>query len=177
MQAEAADGSAAMAKAGGTVEESMTDANGGFRLRGLQPGESYVIRVKAQAGAQGKGAGGKIERASPLAIPVLMQKNDLTGLRFVIFHRLTKFQVGVSSFLCMWGRESGNSSHLPCMLCCCCRPRRRTRRQCRGRCRSRTPPVDNDHALRAKWHLIKANFFCLLRCTHDDGNRATHENI
>jgi hypothetical protein len=78
---------------GGSLDETVTGADGSFRLRGFQPGQSYAIRVKGST--ETSDGRSKIERWSPQAIPITIRQSDLSGLRFVVFHRATKFQVGL----------------------------------------------------------------------------------
>jgi len=72
----------------GEVEETQTDAEGNFRLRGLQPGKEYRVRVKATADQ-------RIERAAPSdGYLVTLAANealaDVQNQDFLVFRRLPK---------------------------------------------------------------------------------------
>lgn len=46
----------------GYYEETMTDSSGSYRLRGLIPDTSYIVKVVSKDGSEGSN---KFERASP----------------------------------------------------------------------------------------------------------------
>ncbi|CAB3977797.1 Nodal modulator 1 [Paramuricea clavata] len=63
----------------GNQEETVTDAEGHYRLRGLQPGCTYRVRVKAgEMNAQ-------IERSTPQYIDIQVLRNDLENVRMIVF--------------------------------------------------------------------------------------------
>jgi hypothetical protein len=75
----------------GEVEETQTDAEGNFRLRGLQPGKEYRIRVKTAADQ-------RIERASPadgylVHLPAKEGLRDVQDQDFLVFRRLPKLDL------------------------------------------------------------------------------------
>ncbi|KAJ3676057.1 hypothetical protein LUZ60_003469 [Juncus effusus] len=65
----------------GFYEESVSDASGNFRLRGLVPDTTYLIRVvtKRTAGVV------PIERSSPESIPIKVGNGDTKDINFIIF--------------------------------------------------------------------------------------------
>ncbi|BAT86244.1 hypothetical protein VIGAN_04387700 [Vigna angularis var. angularis] len=65
----------------GYFEETVTDSNGNYRLRGLQPDTVYVVKV-AKRDAVGSS---NIERASPDSIAVKVGTEDIKGLDFIVF--------------------------------------------------------------------------------------------
>ncbi|KAI4349753.1 hypothetical protein L6164_010313 [Bauhinia variegata] len=65
----------------GHFEETVTDSFGNYRLRGLLPDTTYVIRV-AKRDSMGSS---NIERASPDSIAVKVGKEDVKGLDFIVF--------------------------------------------------------------------------------------------
>jgi len=74
--------------AAGDLEETQTGAEGNFRLRGLQPGKEYRVRVKI-------GADQRIDRASPsegylLSLPENRPLVDEQHKDFLVFRRLPK---------------------------------------------------------------------------------------
>jgi len=66
-------------------EEAQTESNGAFRIRGLIPGRSYSIGVKAD--------GEKIDRSFPQNINIVVDNKDIQGTEFVIFKKANKFDV------------------------------------------------------------------------------------
>eukprot|EP00899_Mesostigma_viride_P027217 jgi/Mesvir1/7680/Mv11650-RA.1 len=60
-------------------EETVTDASGSFRLRGLLPGVEYAIRVKVDP------ATSLVERTSPAEMRVKVSNRDETGVNFLAF--------------------------------------------------------------------------------------------
>ncbi|KAA0046704.1 nodal modulator 3 [Cucumis melo var. makuwa] len=67
----------------GYYEETKTDASGNYRLRGLLPDTTYIIKV-VQREDQNRA---RIERASPGAITVEVGSEDVKGLDFLVFER------------------------------------------------------------------------------------------
>lgn len=73
----------------GEREESQSDALGNFRIRGLNPtvkGAKYVVRVKNHPES-------KVERASPLEIPITIGKQDVQGLNFLVFRKSSEASI------------------------------------------------------------------------------------
>nr|GMD68875.1 nodal modulator 3 [Ipomoea batatas] len=71
----------ARADSEGFYEETVTDSSGNYRLRGLLPDTTYVIRVsrKVEYGSH------HIERASPEYMTIKVGSEDHRGLDFVVF--------------------------------------------------------------------------------------------
>ncbi|KAH7444467.1 hypothetical protein KP509_02G079100 [Ceratopteris richardii] len=69
----------------GYYEETVTDFEGKYRLRGLQPNMVYTIKVALK---DVKGALSSIERASPSSYTVQVGANDMNAMDFVVFHQL-----------------------------------------------------------------------------------------
>ncbi|CAM8928070.1 unnamed protein product [Rhodiola kirilowii] len=65
----------------GYYEETMTDALGNYRLRGLYPNTTYSIKVVKK----GDSDSSSIERASPSYVVVEVGLEDIMGLDFVVF--------------------------------------------------------------------------------------------
>ncbi|KDP28277.1 hypothetical protein JCGZ_14048 [Jatropha curcas] len=67
----------------GYYEETVTDSSGNYRLRGLVPDTTYVIKVVEKHGLGTT----RIERASPESIPVKVGSEDIRELNFVVFEQ------------------------------------------------------------------------------------------
>ncbi|GMY17071.1 nodal modulator 3 [Fagus crenata] len=67
----------------GYYEETVTDSSGSYRLRGLHPDITYVIKVVRRDGLSSP----KIERASPESITVKVGSEDIRGLDFLVFEQ------------------------------------------------------------------------------------------
>ncbi|XP_028401177.1 nodal modulator 1-like [Dendronephthya gigantea] len=63
----------------GNQEETVTDVDGQYRLRGLQPGSTYRVRVKAGE------MNAHIERSTPQYIDIQVLRNDLENVRMIVF--------------------------------------------------------------------------------------------
>jgi len=66
-------------------EESTSDQNGQFRLRGLLPNTEYTISIKK--------SNERLERSSPENIRVKIIESDLQGVDFVVFRKSNKFDL------------------------------------------------------------------------------------
>lgn len=66
----------------GYYEETITDAEGKYRLRGLLSNTSYTVKVVLKEDNEGLS---RIERASPTSYTVQVGANDTTGVDFVVF--------------------------------------------------------------------------------------------
>jgi len=68
-------------------ESTVSDGNGNFRIRGLQPGCSYNVRlVKSSTNEQ-------IERLAPESHVIQIQQEDVTDIHFLVFMKPTKFYI------------------------------------------------------------------------------------
>ncbi|XP_031274126.1 nodal modulator 1 [Pistacia vera] len=70
----------------GYYEETVTDSSGNYRLRGLHPDTTYVIKVVKKDGLGST----KIERASPESVTVKVGSGDTKGLDFLVFEQPEK---------------------------------------------------------------------------------------
>ncbi|CAN4113610.1 unnamed protein product [Withania somnifera] len=73
----------ARSKSKGLYEETVTDSTGFYRLRGLLPDTTYVIKVARKFAPDGA----MIERASPESLTVQVKAEDSKGLDFVVFEQ------------------------------------------------------------------------------------------
>lgn len=67
----------------GYYEETVTDSSGSFRLRGLHPDTTYLVRVVKRDGLGNP----RIERASPESVTVKVGSDDIRGLDFLVFEQ------------------------------------------------------------------------------------------
>uniref|UniRef100_A0A1J3G3W9 Nodal modulator 1 n=1 Tax=Noccaea caerulescens TaxID=107243 RepID=A0A1J3G3W9_NOCCA len=67
----------------GYYEETTSDINGNYRLRGLHPDTTYVIKVSKKNGS----GNNKIERASPESVSLQIGYEDTKGLDFLVFEQ------------------------------------------------------------------------------------------
>lgn len=67
-------------------EGAVSDKSGFYRLRGLQPGCSYNIRMV-------KSDNSPIERLAPTNQVVNVQYEDIPNIKFIVFHKPTKFHL------------------------------------------------------------------------------------
>lgn len=67
------------------IEETTTDANGEFRLRGLQPNHQYKLSVVLPTG--------EYERVEPEFITVTPQQKDIENMDFIFFKKPTRFDI------------------------------------------------------------------------------------
>lgn len=65
----------------GYYEETITDSSGKYRLRGLHPDTTYVIKVVKKDDL----GNSQIERASPESVAVKVGSEDIKGLNFLVF--------------------------------------------------------------------------------------------
>ncbi|XP_055832870.1 uncharacterized protein LOC129901646 [Solanum dulcamara] len=73
----------ARSKSKGLYEETVTDSTGFYRLRGLLPDTTYVIKVARKVAS----GGATIERASPESLTVQVRAEDSRGLDFIVFEQ------------------------------------------------------------------------------------------
>lgn len=67
----------------GYYEETLTDSSGSYRLRGLVPEATYVIKVVKKDGL----GTNRIERASPESVTIQVGSGDIRDLDFVVFEQ------------------------------------------------------------------------------------------
>jgi len=81
-------------------EETQSDANGDYRLRGLQPSRDYIIRIKPKKESKKMNP---IERASPNQVSLSVETEDIRNADFVIFRKSATFDVcGVINTTSEW---------------------------------------------------------------------------
>jgi hypothetical protein len=68
------------------IQETAIDRNGEYRLRGMTPGNKYIIKVKIPSSSS-------IEKALPASIPITLGKEDVTGVEFVVLQRPKKIDI------------------------------------------------------------------------------------
>ncbi|XP_021915728.1 nodal modulator 1 isoform X3 [Zootermopsis nevadensis] len=90
-------------------QESSTEPNGQFRIRGLQPECIYVVHVK-----NGSEINRNILRSTPDGIPVKAADGDVTGLRLIVFHPLHQMDLTVQV-------QATNAEHLRTLRTKLCR--------------------------------------------------------
>lgn len=66
----------------GYYEETITDSEGRYRLRGLIPETVYTVKIAVKEDNEGLS---RIERASPSSVSVQVGTNDTTAVDFVVF--------------------------------------------------------------------------------------------
>lgn len=95
----------ARAESKGYYEEATSDSSGFYRLRGLMPDTTYVIKVAKKNDL----SGASIERASPESIVVKVIVEDIKGVDFIVFE-----EPEMSILSChVEGESTGNiDSHL-----------------------------------------------------------------
>lgn len=69
-----------------TQEESQTDEEGKYRIRGLHPNCLYKIQIK-------KTSNHHIERTSPTYLPVQVKDNDIYSIDLIAFRRLNQMDI------------------------------------------------------------------------------------
>ncbi|OVA02510.1 hypothetical protein BVC80_9091g9 [Macleaya cordata] len=67
----------------GYYEETTTDSSGNYRLRGLLPDTSYLVKVVAKEDLGST----RVERASPEFVEVKVGSEDIKGLDFLVFEQ------------------------------------------------------------------------------------------
>ncbi|XP_064456551.1 BOS complex subunit NOMO1-like [Ornithodoros turicata] len=73
-------------------EEAVSEADGAFRLRGLLPNCSYVLRLK-QSPTGVTGVNSHIERAAPPEIVLNIGSEDIVGTRVIVFRFFNQMDV------------------------------------------------------------------------------------
>lgn len=68
------------------IQETPVDRSGEYRLRGLNPGYTYIIKVKIPQNLQ-------IEKALPASIPYKLSNADATGVDFIVLQRPIKTDI------------------------------------------------------------------------------------
>nr|XP_023680948.1 nodal modulator 1-like [Paramormyrops kingsleyae] len=67
-------------------EDTVTDEEGRFRLRGLLPGCRYLIQLRAEGNDH-------IERALPLHRPIEVGSSDIEGIHIIAFRQINQFDL------------------------------------------------------------------------------------
>lgn len=73
---------------GEIVEEGVSDQEGKFRIRGLQPKCTYELRLRSGE------VNSHIDRAAPKSHVVEVQGKDIENIRIIVFRRLNQFEIG-----------------------------------------------------------------------------------
>ncbi|XP_072048765.1 LOW QUALITY PROTEIN: BOS complex subunit NOMO1-like [Amphiura filiformis] len=73
---------------GEVLEESVSDQDGQFRIRGLQPKCTYELRL------QSGGVNSHIERSAPKSHVIKVEGKDIENIRIIVFRRLNQFEIG-----------------------------------------------------------------------------------
>jgi hypothetical protein len=68
------------------IQETPIMKNGEYRLKGLVPGEKYVIKVKIPEDSN-------IERALPINLLLNINKNDTYGVDFIVFNKYKEIDI------------------------------------------------------------------------------------
>ena len=76
IQAKSVDGS--------EVEETQSDENGNFRIRGLKPTKEYQVTVKS---------GAKVDRSSPSQYQFVVPTGDVRDINFTIFKKFNRYEL------------------------------------------------------------------------------------
>ncbi|KAG7491883.1 hypothetical protein MATL_G00008710 [Megalops atlanticus] len=79
-------------------EDTVTDEEGRFRLRGLLPGCKYVIQLRAEGNDH-------IERALPQHRPIEVENSDIEGVNIIAFRQINQFDLS--------GNVITSPEHLP----------------------------------------------------------------
>ncbi|XP_063398265.1 BOS complex subunit NOMO1-like isoform X2 [Mytilus trossulus] len=67
-------------------EESKTDQEGLYRIRGLQPKCTYVIRLKTEVNKH-------IERSAPKSRNIMIENSDFTGVNIIAFRKMNQMDI------------------------------------------------------------------------------------
>ncbi|KAG5567843.1 hypothetical protein RHGRI_003128 [Rhododendron griersonianum] len=67
----------------GFYEETVTDSSGNYRLRGLHPDTTYIVKVAEKGDLKST----RIERTSPESVSVKVGLDDIKGLDFLVFEQ------------------------------------------------------------------------------------------
>ncbi|XP_058187876.1 uncharacterized protein LOC131304587 isoform X3 [Rhododendron vialii] len=67
----------------GFYEETVTDSSGNYRLRGLHPDTTYIVKVAEKGDLKST----RIERTSPESVSVKVGSDDIKGLDFLVFEQ------------------------------------------------------------------------------------------
>ena len=72
----------------GEHEETQSDNNGQYRIRGLIPGVSYEVRVKEDTNVDQR-----IERATPKSVAVKVTSDNVNNVNFIVFRRPSRLSI------------------------------------------------------------------------------------
>ncbi|CAC5408303.1 Nodal modulator 2,Nodal modulator 3,Nodal modulator 1 [Mytilus coruscus] len=67
-------------------EESKTDEEGLYRIRGLQPKCTYVVRLKTEVNKH-------IERSAPKSRNIMIENSDFTGVNIIAFRKMNQMDI------------------------------------------------------------------------------------
>ena len=68
------------------IQETPIMKNGDYRLKGLEPGQKYIIKVKIPKDSN-------IERALPMSVELDIKKNDTFGVDFIVFNKYKEIDI------------------------------------------------------------------------------------
>ena len=68
------------------IQETPIMKNGEYRLKGLIPGQKYIVKVKIPKDSN-------IERALPLNVKLNIEKNDTFGVDFIVFNKYKEIDI------------------------------------------------------------------------------------
>jgi len=68
------------------IQETPIMKNGEYRLKGLEPGQKYIIKVKIPKDSN-------IERALPNSVELNINKNDTFGVDFIVFNKYKEIDI------------------------------------------------------------------------------------
>ena len=68
------------------IQETPIMKNGEYRLKGLVPGQKYIVKVKIPKDSN-------IERALPLKVELNIEKNDTFGVDFIVFNKYKEIDI------------------------------------------------------------------------------------
>ena len=68
------------------IQETPIMKNGEYRLKGLLPGNKYIVKVKIPKDSN-------IERALPLNVELNIEKNDTFGIDFIVFNKYKEMDI------------------------------------------------------------------------------------
>ncbi|XP_070547557.1 BOS complex subunit NOMO1-like [Ptychodera flava] len=73
---------------GEILEETVSDQDGTFRMRGLQPQCTYELKVKI--GEENS----HLERSAPVSKMIKVENQDISNIRIIVFRKFNQFEIG-----------------------------------------------------------------------------------